>query len=151
MHYLAFDPGEHTGWASFDEKGGLHQVGTYLTPNDLMGELVKNIPYPTTFNHLPKLIICESFKLFPWKSQAQMWSEFWTVQVIGSIKLFAKFYRIPIEMQDPNIKDIGYMYAGTAKPKSNNPLRHQMDAYVHGVYYLQKAKIRRPQQAKEIS
>jgi len=152
-NYIFFDPGEHTGWVSFDHKGDVIEMGTCNTQDqfyDFLADL-----------HLGefKVVGYEIFTLYPWKSQAQMWNEFITSQVIGAIKYAVHDYNSAIKAinskelielvgQSANVMSMGYMYAGMEPPKPSNPLRHQLSAFAHGVYWLQNNGVRKPQQGR---
>ena len=135
-HYLALDPGETTGWASFNTDG---------TPKDF-GQVKGRIEVYTLLQEVqPKVLIVEDFMLFPWKSKDQAFSSFEAVRVIGAVEFWAWAKKSVFVLQKPNVKDIGYMWAGVSKAKSHKD-SHQLDAYVHGVYFLQKTGILKPQQ-----
>ncbi len=134
---ISIDPGGTTGWAqfelsdggvvNFDEVKGKEQFFDWLTEQN------------------PKIIVCEDFHLFPNKAQAQIWSDMETVRIIGAIEYFCRINKIEFVLQKPNVKSIAYMWAGIKVPK-NHAATHKTDAYVHGVYYLQKNGLRKPQQ-----
>lgn len=147
--YFFIDPGEHTGWVEFDVEGNVKEMGTCNTPNefyDFLANLnVRNF----------RVMGYEEFKLYPWKSQAQMWNEFYTSQVIGAYRYVHRQMVIPpfqlnikLVSQPANVMTMGYTYAGMEPPKPSNPLRHQLSAFAHGVYWLQKNGIRKPQQGR---
>lgn len=69
------------------------------------------------------------------------------VRVIGFIEHWAMLHDAEVHFQPNTIKPIGYKWAGIVKPK-NHSQSHETDAYVHGVYFLQKRGIRKPQQGK---
>lgn len=134
-YFLALDPGKTTGWATFDEQGnglsmGQADVLTFL-------ELLRDTP--------AQVIITEDYKLYPWKRDEQIWSRLDTVRLIGMVQYFCWLNNRKLVLQMPNIKSIGYMWAGISEAKSHKN-SHERDAYVHGVYFLQKAGIRKPQQ-----
>lgn len=145
MKYLFFDPGEHTGYAGFSKEGSLTTVGTCQTPEELFEFLARDLEKPEFTGDL-ELILYESFRLYPWKSEAQYWSEFKTVQVIGAIKYRAFDMGIEVKEQPSNILNMGYRYMGMDPLPHSNPLNHQFCAIAHGVYYLQINGIRKPQQ-----
>lgn len=143
VRFLALDPGGTTGWATFSDKGeavGYGQVGGKDTFYDWLDNVSSLLPLLDT-------VICEDFKLFPWKSNQQAWSQLATVRIIGAIELYCQMRNITLVLQEPNIKGIGYKWAGLTPPRNHN-ISHEMDAYVHGVYYLQKAGLRQPQQGR---
>jgi len=133
--YLALDPGKTTGWATFAEDGSGITMGQYNA------EQLINFMDETT----AKIIITEDYRLFPWKLKEQAWSKLDTVRLIGMIQYWCYKTQRTLILQDPNIKSIGYMWAGIPKAGAHKN-SHERDAYVHGVYYLQKNGIRRPQQ-----
>ena len=134
-YYLCLDPGKTTGWATFDESGVGITMGQ-VNVEELI-EMLKTTP--------AKVIITEDYRLFPWKAKEQVWSKLDTVRLIGMIQLWCYLHNLQLILQDPNIKSIGYMWAGLKKAASHKN-SHERDAYVHGVYYLQRQGIRKPQQ-----
>lgn len=136
--FMAIDPGDTTGWATFDEKGNGTGFGQVTTKN------AKDI-HKFLDEHSPEVIILEDYELFPWKTQQMAFNTVQTVRRIGNIESWAMLNEVPIHLQKPNVKTIGYMWAGIQKPK-NHAQSHGPDAYVHGVHFLQKAGIRKPQQ-----
>jgi len=135
-HYLAVDPGETTGWATFNEDG------TAINYGSAHGRIEV---YQLLAATQPKVLIVEDFELFPWKAKEQSWSDFETVRVIGAIEFWAYAKSATVILQLPNIKAIGYKWAGLSLAKAKRD-SHERDAYVHGIYYLQKNGIRKPQQ-----
>lgn len=136
-HYLALDPGGSTGWATFDQKGDLVSMGTCNNRQQIY-DLLKKIK--------PAVIIMED-----WVSREKTpfgGDRMETIRVIGAIEFYCHIRQIPLHEQPNTIKPIGYMWAGISKAKSKRD-SHERDAYVHGVYHLQKAGIRRPQQSQE--
>lgn len=133
--YLAIDPGKANGWATFDEQGN----GITMGQCNVLG-LLQLLDETTAHT-----IITEDYRLYPWKRDEQIWSRLDTVRVIGMIQYFCWKNNRNFILQEPNIKSIGYMWAGL-QPAKNHKNSHERDAYVHGVYFLQKATIRKPQQ-----
>lgn len=137
-YYLALDPGKTTGWASFDKEGN----------GVRFGQVQKEELYELLNETQAKVLIVEDFELFPWKSKDMPFDQLIAVRVIGAIDYWAWENKATVVLQKPNIKTIGYMWSGMEKPK-NHKMSHGPDAYVHGVYYLQKNGIRKPQQGRE--
>jgi len=132
--YLALDPGGSTGWATFTEAGNGITMGTCKN-RDQVYTLLKNIK--------PSCIIMED-----WVTQqnaALGGDRLEVLRVIGAVEFYCHIRQIPLHEQPNTIKPVGYMWAGVAKARSKAD-SHERDAYVHGVYYLQKAGIRTPQQ-----
>lgn len=141
-HYLSLDPGTNTGWATFDDLGNMLMWGTTHSKEPL---------YKVLDDYNPRVVVMEDFELFPWKAKEQSWSPFDTVRIIGAVEHWCWQHNVDLIQQRPNIKSIGYMWAGLQPPDSKNSMRHQIDAFVHGYYYLQKQGIRKPQQTGTIT
>lgn len=141
--YLALDPGDNTGWCTFDANGEIVNQG--LCSNLDGRESLYNLLQEMHKEVRLKLVICENYALFPWKSKEQSWSDLNTPRVIGVIEYWCYLTKIELELQPPNIKMIAYRWAGLT-PAKNKKMSHSLDAYVHGIYYLQKNGIRKAQQ-----
>lgn len=134
-YYLALDPGESTGWATFNEDGNGNQLGTAKGRVEVYN-LLRDVN--------PNTIIMEDWKT---KQGAHLGGDrMETVRVIGAVEYYAYMHKCHIHEQPNTIKGIGYMWAGLEKPTSSDPMRHAKDAYVHGVHWLQKNGHRKPQQ-----
>jgi hypothetical protein len=138
IEYLALDPGNSTGWATFGADGNPIGFGT-LKGKDEFYEFLKSQPESLV------AVICEDFRLYPWKSMQQAWSQLDTVRLIGVVEFWCSERNKMLVFQNPSIKTIAYAWAGIPVPK-NKALTHETDAYVHGVYYLQSIGVRTPQQ-----
>jgi hypothetical protein len=145
--YLSIDPGISTGYATFKSNGDLIRTGTL---RDGKTELYPFLDTLVDYPDKPLDIIVENYRLYPWKSMSQSWSSLETVRFIGAIDYWA-YNRSrnlsPVHLQDPQVKGIAYKWAGLTVPK-NHDMSHETDAFVHGVYFLQKAGIRKPQQGR---
>lgn len=133
-YYLALDPGGSTGWCTFDTNGDLITMGTCKTRQQIY-DLLKRIK--------PSTIIMED-----WISRDKTpfgGDRMETIRVIGAIEFYCHIRQIPLHEQPNTIKPIGYMWAGIPKAKAKSD-SHERDAYIHGVFFLQKAGIRKPQQ-----
>ena len=132
-HYLAIDPGETTGWASFNAKGNLLGLGQ-VSQKELKRFLFDNIP--------PELkgVIVEDYRNHAWNRQKN-WSRNQTSKNIGMIEMACELSKVPIHLQSNTVKAIGYKWGGI-EPPTNHSISHQYDAYAHGVYYLQLNGIR---------
>jgi hypothetical protein len=141
--YIFVDPGKNTGWAEFNQEGNLTLQGTTHNFEEFVQWLMVHINSKTSL-FITK-VICEEFKLYPWKTKDQMWSEFETVQVIGALRADCIKFGVDFELVPARNKDMGFMYQGTKEPSHSNPLNHQMVATAHGVFWLQNKGIRKPQ------
>lgn len=134
-YYLALDPGHSTGWATF-----AHPTGDAITMGTCKGRLEV---YELLRRIKPKCIIVEDWITDP--NIPLGGDPLVTVRIIGAIDLYAYLANVPVHLQSRTIKGIGYMWAGVKKAKRKAD-SHELDAYVHGVYWLQKNNIRKPQQ-----
>lgn len=132
--YLALDPGETTGWATFDDKGELLNLGqfTQAEQNDWLNENVTTAL---------KAVICEDYRNHGWKQQKK-WSRNQTSKNIGAVEMICSMRNVPIVLQPNTVKKIGYKWGGLEGAPSNHKISHQYDAYAHGVYWLQSQGIR---------
>lgn len=136
--YLALDPGNSTGWATFNEKGEVGGFGTLRKREEVYEKLEEE---------QPKVLIVED-----WITRQGInlgGTKLEVVRVIGAVECWAYFHQADVHLQPNTIKPIGYKWAGLTKPK-NHDMSHETDAYVHGVYWLQKNGIRKPQQGREL-
>ncbi len=134
MKYLSLDPGHSTGWATFKENGDADKFGT-VTSRVAVYDLLRE--------QAPDLIIMEDW--ITKQGVALGGDKLETVRVIGAVEFYVYLRKIPLVLQPNTVKSIAYKWAGMVPPKRKS-LTHEADAYVHGVYYLQKQGIRRPQQ-----
>ena len=138
INWVALDPGETTGWATFDSIGQVIEWGQFKQKEQL--EWLKLlISTPPNL----KGVIYEDYVNFGFKQQKR-WSRNQTSKNIGSIETMCDLRGIPYYKQPANIKAIGYKWAGLGAAPSNHDISHQYDAVVHGVYWLTNNKIRSP-------
>lgn len=131
--YLAIDPGETIGWATFDSNGdgisfGQSRYETFVSD------------FETLIHSGLKCIIVEDYRNHGWQQQKR-WSRNITSKIIGKIETLAELRGVRIVLQPNTVKKLGYMYAGIEVP-DNHSISHQTDAYAHGVYWLQTNGIR---------
>jgi hypothetical protein len=144
--YLAIDPGEKfNGWATFRDTGDLITMGTIIGIDELTDWL------EAFAVEWLKGVIVEDYRVGISKGRygatQHKGARVETVKTIGRIESWAYRNSVPLVLQPNNIKAVAYMWAGITVPKNKN-LSHETDAYVHGVHWLQKNGIRRPQQGK---
>jgi hypothetical protein len=133
--YLAIDPGETAGWASFKENGDLLAMGQFRWTD-----------FTTWGNeHIHSgliEVICEQYVNYAWKQQKK-WSDNKTSKMIGKIELLADLRGVPCILQGANVKEIGAMWGGFEIPaKRKNGIDHQIVAAAHGIYRLQSIGVR---------
>lgn len=140
--YLAIDPGDTSGWATFDDQGKLTGMGQFRE-----GEFVKEI---SELLHSDLLhVIIEDYVLFKHKAMAQTNSRgrnLSTAKMVGKIEMLAELKEVPYTKQESRVYPIGAMWGGFEIP-SNHSISHQYVAAAHGIYYLQQNGIRKPGQA----
>ena len=129
--YLAIDPGgRYNGYAEFEADGTDRQKGIFEGKTNF---------YMLLKYSDAKVVIMEEYELYPWKSDDQKWSQLHTVRIIGAVEYWCHITKRELVFQKPMIKQVGYMWAGM-----KNRHKHDEDAYVHGLYYLVRNKIRIP-------
>ena len=148
LHYLAIDPGEgRTGWAAFDESGDDIEFSAIHGGADAFMDWLEAL------EPAPSEIIFEDYSINPAVSHA--WSKGGTIQLIGMVKRYARKNSIPVHSQPSTILKVALLHVGlyTVYYKSDGSKKKHVDdqisAYAHGVYYLQKHRIRKPRVAKK--
>lgn len=131
--YVAFDPGETTGWATFDSEGAVVQIGQFVMSEQ--NRALKILIKPG----LKKCII-EDYKNFAWMQQKK-WSRNQTSKNIGKMEMVCDIHEVEYVLQPSTNKGMGFMYLGMEEPK-NHAIGHQFCAMAHGVFYLQSNGIR---------
>jgi hypothetical protein len=131
---LAIDPGESTGWVFRNVDGKLSGGVVGMSHARVWELLVK---------YAPDVIILERFNLFPGKAAAQSYSNFYTVEVIGVVKVFFQLQAshgsaIELYVQAPSDKK----YAGSLDGRyellrayTGDHSEHMKDAYQHLQFY----------------
>lgn len=132
--YLIFDPGVSTGWARFDEFGNVSDKGI-CRGLDALSDFLEECE-PAT------VVVYESYRVFKHKANAHIGSKVEAAQAIGMIKAKARKWNAKTVEQPANILPIAAMWSGVELPK-NHKISHDIAAYNHGVYYLQKNGIRK--------
>ena len=128
-YHMSFDPGENTGWASFDPSGkltgsGILRNGIYGV-SDFLGGLVNR----------PKVMIVETYRIMDFKHKHNM-SKVPTIRVIGVLECYAYIHGAKWIEQEPSAKDSGVKWAGWIPPNGHMP--DDYSAVGHGVYWLHK-------------
>lgn len=134
--YLAIDPGETSGWATWDDKGNILAMGQFKQSeqNKWLDEHIK----PTL-----KEVIVEDYKNYAWQKQKK-WSQNQTSKNIGAIEMICELRGVPYVLQGAAVKKIGYKYAGLGEAPSNHAISHQYDAIAHGEYRLNTIGVKLP-------
>jgi hypothetical protein len=133
--YLALDPGGTTGYAVFNEHGDSIDIGEVFTKEELR-DLLNDVK--------PTIVICEDWKT---KKDVHLGGDpLETIRIIGRVEEWCYNNDCKFVLQLNTVKGIAYKMAGMSKTKTKS-LSHRLDAYAHGVFYLERHGIRYPQQA----
>lgn len=134
---MTFDPGETTGWATFDPSLEKKKVsaGQQNTKTFDPGSIMDLRDMIASFK--PDAVVYESYRIYSWKSENHMWSEVHTLQVIGVVRYLCAEMGIPIYFQsaqiaknfctDDKLKDWNQWRAGE---------KHARDALRHLFYFM---------------
>jgi len=137
MKILAFDPGETTGWALMKWDRDSAKI-PFLAPKNSYKVSTGELDHYEGIKALitkaePAIVVYEGFKLYPWKAEDKIWSNFPTVEVIGVIKYIVEndFPEIKLKEQlpkdkklcdDSKLKQMG-LYSGIS-PHERDAIRH---------------------------
>jgi hypothetical protein len=150
---LYCDPGEDFGWCQGVGttliSGGTEKMWTMA---DQIWEALNNPSDPYNDLNSPdflrdgvdpelallpiKRIVCEDFRIYPWKAKELAWDRVRTARVIGAVTFMARVHQIPLILQGANIKAAAQ--AAGAEELYYRPLRenrHCNDAIQHFVFF----------------
>ncbi len=131
--YLAIDPGETIGWATFRDNGTVLAIGQ--TRFETFVKDFQELIHPDL-----KQVITEEYKNYGHKQQRK-WSKNNTSKVIGKIEVLCELAGVGLTMQPANNYRIGAMWGGFEIP-TDHSISHQYVAAAHGIYYLQSIGVR---------
>lgn len=135
MRRLAIDPGDvHVGWAYDD--GESVSAGEW-TPAETPDAVV----YLLTRNAVDEIIV-EEWVLYEWERDKQVWSDFKSSQLIGSLKVIGHWFRIPVVMQSATIKKPTRKQLQRRGIKLVGGVIHSRDAELHLYYRKLRSKER---------
>lgn len=150
---LYVDPGEDTGWAmsrgelllgagteklwffADDAWAGFDNAGV-LAEGDQPWLLPRIKPEDNT-GPIGR-IVCEDFRIYPWKCKELSWDQVRTARLIGALTFMARLHQIPFVLQGARIKERAVK--GAAEEFFYRPLhenRHQNDAIMHYTFFTQ--------------
>ena len=137
FHYMSFDPGKVTGWASFHENGMPAEMGHI--PNCGMGiaKFLQGLHFEE--DEKPKVIIYEVYQV---RGRAQRVDDN-SVRTMGAIKViktFAGMIGAKLIPQQASILPIAAKFSGMEMPRDHSK-SHQISAFNHGWYYLTQGGI----------
>lgn len=137
--YLAIDPGDTSGWATFDEAGEILDFGQ-----------IKESEFVAKFTELMhsdlKHVIIEDYKINPHTLRFHANKDtgnLKTKKLIGKLEMLAEMRNVPVTYQRASDYPIGAKWGGIEIP-SNHSISHQWVAASHGIFWLQKNGIRKP-------
>ena len=135
LGYLAFDPGETTGYCKFAEDGipVLYGQVPWIGLMDLLNSRDHNV----------KAFICEDFIIRSTHAKRFVGNKMETIQAIGAIKAEAARRKIPCIMQDSGIIGVAEKWTQISKKGKSHSETHFIDAFNHGAYYLIKKGIKK--------
>lgn len=129
--YWAFDPGETTGFAFFDEAGNVIRAGQIYGFDSLVGFLAMHDSSKL------EAIVCEDFIILAKKARHFAGNKMEVIQAKGAIRAHAFSHKIKFVLQKSDIKPMAEKLTGI-KPKGKHSDTHWVDAVNHGKYYLIK-------------
>ncbi len=132
---VALDPGETTGWASFNygtlEKQGELKIETFP---DTRIDGINIWNFLDTWN--PDVVVIEGYRIYAQKAAVHTWSALYTPKLIGYIEGICQFRGFPYYIQMASTKQ----FCSDSKLKSwgyySEKSRHSRDAVRHGCYWL---------------
>lgn len=135
-HYMSFDPGEGTGWATFGENGYLTGFGNVYADVNGVSNLFRD-KFWKGEEPKPKVVIYEKWKLL--KPKEFYGSTLLSCQVVGVIRAFAHLALAELYSHETNIKSTAEKWSGLV-PVGTHSTQHWVDAVNHGWYHLQRNK-----------
>lgn len=136
---LAIDPGETTGWV-FRHHDGAVCGGVIESSHLKIWSLLNKCT--------PDVVVLERFNLYPGKAAAQSYSSFYTVEVIGVVKLYCMLQNsagdpVALVLQAPGDKKFSGALDDRFKVLrafTGDKSEHMKDAYQHLLFYERKEK-----------
>lgn len=147
--WLTVDPGEDTGLSVWQGTELIMGATVKMWPTaDLVGTILGlyageideewSHVYETFQGFEVERIVCEDWRLYPWKLKEMSWDQCRTARLIGGITQSCRWTYTPLVLQGASIKERAV--DGGAEQMFYRPLhenRHQNDAIMHGWYYVQ--------------
>ncbi len=130
---LAIDPGETSGFATFED-ADLVDTGELKTKDmDLGVAAISGV-----LEHFkPEVLVCEDYRIYGWKTKDHAWSSLHTPQLIGAINTLAIWAGVPMVKQSAQVAK---QFCTNDKLQQWNYYRkgepHGRDAVRHGCYYI---------------
>jgi hypothetical protein len=109
-----------------DDPSGMFNDPDYarsnVTADEMLGEIGR--------------VVCEDFRIYPWKAKALGYDQVRTARVIGAVTFMCRQLQIPFVLQGANIKKTAKLAGAEElyyRPVEEN--RHQNDAIQHFVFF----------------
>lgn len=122
---MGFDPGDATGVSYF--KYGVFKQETIVRDFVSIASAIASYD--------PDIVVVEEFVLYPGKAKHLSWNDMYAAQVIGVIKYICEVLKIPVVMQQANIKK----FVDYTKCEAKGD--HEKDAFAHTWFYIKKNKL----------
>lgn len=150
---ISLDPGDHVGWAIFEQGkrkiSGMHftKENTYTSNLDFVWNLIVGTQ--------PTGVVCERYKIFASMTGEHSNSDVPTLRLIGAIEQTCRQNGIPLAMQMPGeakqfitSDKLNILLEGYKIPTGQG--MHEEDAIKHGFYYLMvKTKKKSPERLEQ--
>jgi len=132
---LGIDPGITTGIALF-EWPKLLAYEQYKKDNPIItAQYLRRV----IAKRKPDVVVMEDYRVYPWKSQTHIWSQLWTVRLIGAIQLVCLEADVSLVLQGANrgksIKDDALKQWGfyiVSKQHARDAIRHCLSYAIFG-------------------
>lgn len=129
--YVSWDPGQRTGFATWDAQGNPIKTGYSLNSDEERDDFLDSLE-----NEPVHTFIIEEYRIYGSKAIAHVGSKVYTAQVIGDLKSWARRHGVKVVEQRSDIKGPAAKWAQVKVPKGHMP--DWMAAYLHGYYYLHR-------------
>ncbi len=140
-HVLAFDPGETTGFARFED-GYLTwseqlNTPTVMSSATMLNRLITAGPYGQDGRYILPEVVVENYQVFKWRAKQHVGDTLHTPRMIGCIETICALKNISLTKQTPqNAKT----FVTDDKMKAWNMYvpgqPHARDAIRHGIFYV---------------
>lgn len=139
LKYFAIDPGEDNGVVFYDEHTNVQVLKVVSFEN-----LVKFLWGVSSKHPTIEKGVYESYRVYPNKTEAHIYSDLKTARAIGKIEAWAEVHGIKLYHQPSDCMNTGFNYLGKRKPPRSNPMMDAFVAAAHGAFWMVKYKIKDP-------
>jgi hypothetical protein len=135
MKWLSVDPGGTTGYCLW--KDNEHLDGGQIELWEFADAVWAGLEYgEAPFAGIERMVI-EDFRIYPWEAKNLSWDPVRTARLIGALTFMCRVKGLELVFQPAKIKEQAIAMGGNEhgiSPVHEN--RHFIDAYFHGIYYL---------------